>query len=254
MKQRINYLLAGALIVLIAAVLGGLWWWGGAISQAVIWLAAVNQWIADNVIQRLGYAGVFGLMFIESTFIPFPSEVIIPPAADLARRLPDWNLIPVIVLGWTGSLAGALFNYTLALYLGRPLLLGLIARYGRYAHLSPAGYGKAEAFFLRHGAISTFTGRLLPGIRQLISLPAGLARMNLLAFTLLTSLGAGIWVVMLALMGYWFGGNAEALAEAMSGYSRWMALGVAILIAGYVLFRRHAAKRTRQSPVNGAAP
>lgn len=257
MNHRVSILIVLGLGAVLAAGGAGLWWWGGNLSEVVIWLAAANQWLADTLIERMGYAGVFGLMFIESSFIPFPSEIIIPPAADLARRLPDWDLITVILLGCAGSLGGALFNYTLAFYLGRPLLLGLIGRYGKFVRLSPAGFEKAEAFFLRHGAISTFTGRLLVGIRQLISLPAGLARMNLIVFCLLTSLGAGIWVVMLALAGYWFGGNAEALAKAMGAYSSWIALGVAILIAGYVIFRWWAAKRTdskktERAPLEGA--
>lgn len=211
----------------------------------MVWVAEVNTWLADKVIHRLGYLGVFLLMMIESSLIPFPSEIIIPPAADLARRLPDWSLMMVIVLGTAGSLAGAVFNYTLARLLGRPLLLRFIARYGPYLRLSQPGYERAEAFFARHGAISTLAGRMIPGIRQIISLPAGLARMPLFGFCLLTSLGAGAWVTVLALAGYWFGANAELLAETIRDYTLWLAVGMIALIGGYAVWYR---LRTARGP------
>ncbi len=199
----------------------------------VVWLAQLNQWLADSVIRRLGYWGVFALMFIESSLLPLPSEIVVPPAADLARRLPDWNVGWVVVVSTAGSLAGALFNYYLALYLGRPLLLRGIKRFGRYVRFSQRGYEQAEAMFQRHGAISTFTGRLIPGIRHLISLPAGLARMRLLPFCLLTSLGAGMWVSVLAWLGYWFGANPEELALQLQRSSHWLAAGAVVLLVLY---------------------
>lgn len=205
---------------------------------AVHWLAAANRWLANNFINRLGYVGVFALMFIESSFIPFPSEIIVPPAGDLARRLPDWSLGWVIAMGVSGSLAGALFNYALARYVGRQVLVALIDKYGRYFHFTRAGYETAETHFARHGEISTFTGRLIPGIRQIISLPAGLARMNLLAFSLLTSLGAGIWVVMLALVGFFFGQDPQELTAVLKEYSILLVSGAVILVAAYVVHYR----------------
>jgi membrane protein DedA with SNARE-associated domain len=217
----------------------------------IVWMARTNQWLADTVIRRLGYWGVFALMFVESSLIPFPSEVVVPPAADLARRLPDWNLGAVIVISTAGSLAGALFNYYLAMYLGRPLLLRFIARLGRYLRLSQEGYEQAEALFQRHGAISTFTGRLIPGIRQIISLPAGLARMGLLPFCALTVLGAGLWVSLLAWLGYWFGANAEALSAELQRWSHWVALAALALLAVYawvhVRRQRRAATQAHQA-------
>jgi membrane protein DedA with SNARE-associated domain len=225
-------LLWGVLLGLLAlAAAGGLY--ALLQSDVVLWLARLNQWLADTVILRLGYWGVFALMFIESSFIPFPSEIVVPPAADLARRLPDWNPLLVVLIATAGSLTGALFNYFLALYLGRPLLLRLIDSAGGYVRLTRGGYDRAEAFFLRHGAISTFTGRLIPGIRQIISLPAGLARMNLAAFCLLTALGAGLWVAVLAWLGYWFGANAELLAAALQRWSHWLAAAALLLLALY---------------------
>ncbi|MCZ6557541.1 MAG: DedA family protein [SAR324 cluster bacterium] len=224
-------------LALILAVLGLLLYWVIQ-ADAIHWLAQANRWLANNFIERLGYFGVFALMFIESSFVPFPSEIIMPPAGDLARRLPSWSLGWVIAMGVLGSLGGALFNYALARYLGRPALVGLIRRYGRYFHFSLKSYDSAEAYFARHGEFSTFTGRLLPGIRQIISLPAGLARMNLASFCLFTSLGAGIWVVVLALLGYWFGSQPEQLAAAMKQNTLWLIGATLLLVGGYVLLRR----------------
>ncbi|NOX26548.1 MAG: DedA family protein [Deltaproteobacteria bacterium] len=166
------------------------------LHQFVVTLAdTVGQW---------GYPGIFLLMALESSFFPFPSEVVIPPAAYLAAA-GKMNIAMVILCGTAGSLAGAIFNYWLALKFGRPFF----EKYGRYLLISHKSLLKADLFFERHGHISTFIGRLLPGIRQYISLPAGLARMNVAAFSVATVLGAGIWVTVLAAMGYWFGKNEQ---------------------------------------------
>lgn len=226
-------LIFGIGLLVLLALIGA-----GVRLDVMVWLAEANRWLADTFIQGLGYWGVFLLMFIESSLIPFPSEIIIPPAADLARRLPGWDLATVIVLGIAGSLAGALFNYVLALTLGRPLLLRMIRRYGKWLHLGEDGYARAEAFFLRHGAISTLIGRLIPGVRQLVSLPAGLARMNLVTFCLLTALGAGVWVGVLAAAGYWFGANAELMGDALRKYSLWLLAAGVVVIAGYAVMQK----------------
>ena len=245
MERRLIVWSAAFAVVALAGVAG---LYGLLQTGFVVWLAQLNQWLADTVIRRLGYWGVFALMFIESSLIPFPSEIVVPPAADLARRLPDWNLAAVIGVGTAGSLAGALFNYFLALYLGRPLLLRMIDAFGHTVRLSRRGYDEAEALFQRHGAISTFTGRLIPGIRQIISLPAGLARMNLLSFCLLTALGAGLWVSVLAWLGYWFGANAEQLAVELRRYSLWLAGAAALLLAGYAWLHL---RRQRRAAMQG---
>jgi membrane protein DedA with SNARE-associated domain len=207
-------------------------------NDALLWLATANTWLADNLIARFGYLGIFGLMFIESSFVPFPSEIVMPPAGDLARRSPEWSLAGVITAGIAGSLAGALVNYYLARYLGRAVLLRLIHRYGRWFRVSIEVYDRSEAFFLRHGAIATFAGRLVPGVRQIISLPAGLARMNLVTFSVLTSLGAGIWVAILAVVGYRFGQDAETLSRVLKEDSGWLVLGAVGLLAVYILWQR----------------
>ncbi len=167
-----------------------------------------------ETIGRLGYPGIFLLMALESSFFPFPSEVVIPPAAYLAAR-GDMDLFLVIFSGTGGSLAGAWFNYLLALKLGRPALGHFLRRYGGYLFLSEAALVRVEEFFARHGHISTFVGRLLPGVRQYISLPAGLGRMNPFLFSLFTLLGAGIWVTVLALCGYFLGKNQALLRQAL---------------------------------------
>lgn len=166
----------------------------------VIWLVeTIGQW---------GYPGITILMFLESSFFPFPSEVVVPPAGYLASQ-GAMRLGMVIACGTLGSLLGGMFNYWLAVTVGRAFLL----KYGRYFFISESTLTRAEIFFFRHGHISTFIGRLVPGVRQYISLPAGLARMHLGLFCLFTSLGAGIWVVILALLGYFFGRNQDMLMD-----------------------------------------
>lgn len=161
---------------------------------------------AVSFLERLGYPGIVLLMFIESSFIPFPSEVVIPPAGYLASkgRMDLWG---VIASGTLGSLLGALFNYMLAAKLGRPFL----ERHGVRLFIKKETLARADRFFQKHGHISTFVGRLLPAIRQYISLPAGLTRMPLGTFCVFTSFGAGLWVTVLALLGYWVGVNEDLL-------------------------------------------
>jgi membrane protein DedA with SNARE-associated domain len=220
------------------------WFLGWAIrNDAVVWVAQANQWIADTVVRRMGYAGVFLLMAIESSVLPLPSELVMPPAGDLARRLADWSLGGVIAAGTLGSVAGALANYWLALALGRPLLLLLIGRYGKFIHVSVPSYESAEAFFHRHGAIATFVARLVPGVRHLISIPAGLSRMNLLAFSVLTLAGAGLWNAILALLGYWFGQEPQQLSDAMKRYSHWVVAAALLLVALYAAWNWMRARR-----------
>ena len=181
----------------------------------------------------MGYPGIVGLMFLESSFFPFPSEVVVPPAGFLAAR-GQMNLILVIGSGILGSILGALFNYWLSLRFGRPLFL----RYGRYFLVSEKSLDKADHFFADHGHISTFVGRLLPGIRQYISLPAGLARMNIPLFLFYTSLGSGIWVLVLALVGYWLGGNEAGMTLALHRISLLLGAFCLFLVGAYVFMKR----------------
>jgi membrane protein DedA with SNARE-associated domain len=165
--------------------------------------ATLVQYIGD-----MGYWGIFLLMFLESTFFPFPSEIIMIPAGYLAYK-GEMNLYLVVIVGILGSVGGALFNYYLAMHFGRKFLL----KYGKYFFIKEETLDKLEAFFTKHGELSTFNGRLIPGIRQLISLPAGLARMNIVKFSLYSALGAGIWVIVLVALGYLLGSNEELISE-----------------------------------------
>ena len=175
-----------------------------------------------NTVDSLGYVGIFIMMFLESSFFPFPSEVAMIPAGLLAAQ-GKMSLILAIMIGIAGSLSGALFNYFLAVKFGR----GFLVKYGKYFFISEETIAKTEKFFKDHGAISTFTGRLIPAVRQYISFPAGLARMDLKIFSFYTTLGAGTWVTILALIGYFVGAN-EALAKE---YTKEITIGVLVSLA-----------------------
>ncbi len=153
-----------------------------------------------------GYLGIFCLMAVESSFIPFPSEIILIPAGYLAST-GDMSLSLIMASALGGSLVGAFINYYLALTLGRKIL----KKYGKYFFIKESALEKMDSYFKKHGHISTFIGRLIPGIRQLISIPAGLARMNLVVFSTYTALGAGIWALILTMLGYFIGENQELL-------------------------------------------
>lgn len=189
-------------------------------------LGEIVNFIVDTV-GSLGYTGIFIMMFLESSFFPFPSEIVMVPAGYLAAK-GEMNLFIAILAGIGGSLAGAVFNYYLALKFGRSFL----ARYGKFVLLKEESLQKMESFFAKHGHISTFSGRLIPAVRQYISLPAGLARMNLWKFSLYTSLGAGIWVLILALLGYFLGHNENLLNE----YLQIIIITILVLLCVMILF------------------
>jgi len=205
-------------------------------------LQQVVTWLVDTV-GLWGYPGIVVLMFLESSFFPFPSEVVVPPAGYLAAQ-GEMSLGLVIAAGIAGSLLGAIFNYWVAVKWGRPLF----ERYGRYLLISPAALARSEQFFARHGHISTFVGRLLPGIRQYISLPAGLARMNPVLFAVFTALGAGIWVVILALGGYLIGNNQELISRYLHHTFPFVLGGCLLLVAGYVLWQKKRARKAGGKP------
>ncbi|MCZ6156711.1 DedA family protein [Campylobacter ureolyticus] len=161
-----------------------------------------------NLVESWGYLGIFCMMFLESSFFPFPSEVAMIPAGYLVFQ-GKMNIFLAFFAGTFGSLIGAIFNYYLCYFFGR----GLIEKYGKYVGIDDDKMQKFESFFKRHGEISTFNCRLIPGIRQYISLPAGLAKMNIFRFSLFTTLGAGIWVAILLGLGYFLGQNETILKE-----------------------------------------
>ncbi len=194
--------------------------------------------IVDNIISwytaHMGYGSIMALMAIESSFIPFPSEVVIPPAAFVASEEGSVlavsgtygiDVLLIILAGTVGALIGAYINYGLSIWLGRPLIYKLAdSKVGHLLLLSGEKVARAETYFADHGKVSTFVGRLVPGIRQLISIPAGLSRMNFGQFTLYTFLGAFIWNSVLAGIGYLANGQMDLIKE----YSH--ALSVAILV------------------------
>ncbi|MDN5096344.1 DedA family protein [Aliarcobacter butzleri] len=198
-------------------------------------LSSIINFIVETV-SSLGYFGIFIMMFLESSFFPFPSEVVMIPAGYLASK-GEMNIYLVLLFGILGSLAGALFNYYFAIKLGRAFLL----RYGKYILISEETILKMEEFFKNHGHISTFSGRLIPGVRQYISLPAGLARMNIFVFSLYTSLGAGIWVLILTILGYFLGNNQSLVKE----YLHIIVIVILILLAIFAYFYYRRVKKTK---------
>ncbi|MCT7634833.1 DedA family protein [Aliarcobacter butzleri] len=198
-------------------------------------LSSIINFIVETI-SSLGYFGIFIMMFLESSFFPFPSEVVMIPAGYLASK-GEMNIYLVLLFGILGSLAGALFNYYFAIKLGRAFLL----RYGKYILISEETILKMEEFFKNHGHISTFSGRLIPGVRQYISLPAGLARMNIFVFSLYTSLGAGIWVLILTILGYFLGNNQALVKE----YLHIIVIVILILLAIFAYFYYRRVKKTK---------
>lgn len=196
----------------------------------------IIQQVADWYMQHISYGTVALLMTIESSFIPFPSEIVVPPAAWKAAQ-GELNVWLVLLSGSIGAMLGAIINYFLALKLGRPILYRLVDT--RLAHamlLDREGLLKAENFFVRNGKISTLVGRLVPAIRQLISIPAGLSRMNLKTFILFTFIGASIWNVILTLLGYFLYSQKELLQQYYAHLSM-VGAGLGALFILYIIFR-----------------
>ncbi len=200
------------------------------------------QWFVDNA----NYLFVFLFMVIESSFIPFPSEVVVPPAAYLACTNTgagsDMNIFMVVVFATLGALVGAFINYYLALWIGRPVVYAFAdSRFGHMLMINRQKVEKAEAYFDKHGAISTFIGRLIPAIRQLISIPAGISKMNLGQFALFTSLGALVWNSILAALGYWLSTTVspDQLFEKVEEYNKyltWCGYGIAVVCVAFILW------------------
>ncbi len=181
-----------------------------------------------NTIGGMGYFGIFSLMFLESSFFPFPSEVVMIPAGYLAYK-GEMNMVLVLLFGVLGSLAGAWFNYWLALRFGRGLVLKIVSK---------EKLNSLEKFFENHGHISTFTGRLIPGLRQYISFPAGLAKMDGFKFSIYTALGAFIWMVVLSFLGYFLGENQALIHKYLKEITLFVLFIVGIIIFIYIKRRR----------------
>jgi membrane protein DedA with SNARE-associated domain len=194
-----------------------------------------------HTVEAWGYWGLFLLMLMENSFIPLPSELIVVPAGYLAHQ-GSMNLAGVIFSALMGSLCGALINYYLALFVGRRFLY----KYGKYFFISEKNLDKSEEFFRNHGAFSTFTGRLTPVIRQFIPIPAGLARMNIASFCFYTSLGAGIWVTILTLLGYFIGHNQALLEKYMPIIAFVLLVLIIVATVIYVFWHKKKAKKLQK--------
>jgi len=191
-------------------------------------------WYMDNI----NYGTVALLMTVESScFIPFPSEVVVPPAAYIAcQEDSNMNIILVVVFATIGAMLGAVINYYFALFLGRPIIYRFArSRIGRMCLLSPEKIEKAEKYFVKHGNISTLICRLIPGVRQVISVPAGLARMHFGSFFLYTFIGATIWNIILAVLGYMAHGNADIINKYSKEISYAM-IGLGLLFVLYLIY------------------
>ena len=205
-------------------------------------------WFVENA----NYLLVFVFMMIESSFIPFPSEGVVPPAAYLAAQPGhEMNVAGVVLAATAGAVAGAFINYLLALWIGRPLVYRFAdSRIGHACLLDREKVQHAEKYFDEHGAVSTFVGRLIPAVRQLISIPAGLARMNIGMFALFTAIGAAVWNSVLAGLGWWLGHTVPLSSlfeqvERYNSYLSWVGLGILLLCVAVILynaFKKHDKK------------
>lgn len=205
-------------------------------------------------VEHANYLFVFVFMMIESSFIPFPSEVVVPPAAYIACTNvgagSDMNIYMVVVMATLGALAGAFVNYYLSLWIGRPIVYKFAnSRLGHACLINQEKVEKAEKYFDEHGAVSTFVGRLIPAIRQLISIPAGLSRMNVGVFAIFTALGALVWNAVLALLGYWLSLSVSpedlfAKVEEYNTYLTYVGYGIAAVCVVIILWNAFKPKST----------
>lgn len=195
-------------------------------------------------LEHLNYWTITFLMTIESSFIPFPSELVVPPAAyKAAGENSDLNVYLVVLFATIGANIGALINYYLAYFVGRPIVYKFAnSRFGHMCLIDEDKVKHAESYFEKHGALSTFIGRLIPAVRQLISIPAGLAKMKLSTFLIYTTIGAGIWNAILAAIGYYLQSIVpeEQLLETVTQYSHeigYIFIGIGIIIVGYLIYK-----------------
>jgi membrane protein DedA with SNARE-associated domain len=195
-------------------------------EDIILWLV--------KVIGDMGYVGILLLMAMESSLFPVPSELVVPPAGYLASQ-GQMNIWLVIFFSTLGSLIGALFNYAIAYYLGRPWIL----RYGKYFLIPPEKFAKVESFFLKHGEISTFTGRLIIVVRHLISLPAGLSKMDLKRFIIFTLVGSFIWVSILAYIGYIVGNNMDLVKSYYKHTAIGLVVIMSIVLTAYIVWQKN---------------
>lgn len=217
----------------------------------------------EVIVTNMSYVYIFLFMVIESSFVPFPSEIIVPPAAYLACQsarsldfngqtltIPDINIYAIVLVATAGAIVGAMINYGLALWIGRPIVYRFAdSKIGHACLIDRAKVQKAEAYFDKHGAVSTFIGRLIPAVRQLISIPAGLARMNIWIFVIFTGLGAMAWNALLAVLGWFLARHVgiDSLFAAVERYNGYLSTGGILLALACVAFIAWNALRSDKS-------
>lgn len=221
-------------------------------ENSTTWVGSVINWYSDN----LNYGTITLLMAVESSFIPFPSEVVVPPAAYSACN-PDnaslyvtdnklINVAIVVLFATLGALIGAIVNYVLAFFLGRPIVYWFAdSKVGHLMLLDADKIKKAEDYFVLHGNSSTFIGRLVPGIRQLISIPAGLAKMKIAPFLLYTILGSCLWNTILAVLGYIAHGQQDMINKYSDELS-WGLLALGIVFVCYLIYKSYKKKKNNK--------
>ena len=196
----------------------------------------ISDWVL-SIMAKFGYFGIVFAMFAENVFPPIPSEVIMPAAGFAASR-GDFNLILVILAGTLGATLGALPLYYLGRVFDEERLVAVTEKYGKYVLVKPNDITSANEWFYKHGKTAVFFGRMMPGVRSLISIPAGMNNMPLLPFLALTALGASIWTAVLTLAGYYLGQNYEVVEGILAPYSKGFGILVIVIIIGW-LIKRH---------------
>lgn len=220
----------------------------------------------EIIVTNMSYFYIFLFMVIESSFIPFPSEIIVPPAAYLACQtsrsltfhgqnvaIPDINIFAVVLVATAGAIVGALINYGLSLWIGRPIVYRFAdSRIGHACLINREKVDKAERYFDTHGAVSTFVGRLIPAVRQLISIPAGLSKMNIWIIIIFTGLGAMVWNAILAALGWFLAKSVsiDSLFASVEKYNSYLSLGGLILLLICVLFIAWNAFKPKKATTN----
>lgn len=196
----------------------------------------MSEWVL-GIMAKFGYFGIIFAMFAENVFPPIPSEVIMP-AAGFAASKGDMSIVLVILTGTLGAVLGALPLYYLGRKFDEPRLVEFTEKYGKYVFIKPTDITNANAWFDKHGKMVVFFGRMVPGVRSLISIPAGMNKMALLPFLALTALGASIWTAILALAGYYLGQNYDAVAGILAPYSKAIGISILFVIVGLLIKRR----------------
>lgn len=226
------------LVALLATITSSAWAQEMTDTTHTSIISHVENWYAEH----MNYATITALMAVESSFIPFPSEIVVPPAAYVAdiegsslniTNSYPLNVLLVVLFGTLGAMIGAIINYFLAMWLGRPIIYAFAdSKIGHLLMLSSNKIKKAEDYFNKHGKVSTFVGRLIPGIRQLISIPAGLCKMHFGWFLLYTFLGAGIWNIVLALLGYITHGQKDLIDQ----YSHELSIAIMAIFGLVIIY------------------